>query len=69
MPAFAPMTREIVVADPTTHADLELTLLSRTQQAVRTQQRPATAGAGRGFQSLAVMQGLASADMRQRQRS
>jgi len=62
MPAFAPMTREIVLADPTTHADLELTLLSRTQQAVRTQQRPATAGPGRGFQSLAVIQGLASAD-------
>jgi trimeric autotransporter adhesin len=62
MPAFAPSTREIVLADPSTHADLELTLLSRTQQAARPQQRPATTGAGRGFQSLAVLQGLASGD-------
>lgn len=62
MSAFAPSTREIVLGAPSTHADLELTLLSRTQQATRTQQRTATAGAGRGFQSLAVMQGLASAD-------
>ena len=62
MSAFAPGTREIVLGAPSTHADLELTLLSRTQQATRTQQRTATAGAGRGFQSLAVMQGLASAD-------
>ncbi len=62
MPAFAPSTREITLADPSTHADLELTLLSRTQQAARPQQRPTTAGAGRGFQSLAVMQGLVSAD-------
>ncbi len=62
MPAFAPSTRELTLADPSTHADLELTLLSRTQQAARTQPRPATAGAGRGFQSLSVMQGLASAD-------
>jgi trimeric autotransporter adhesin len=62
MPAFAPSTREITLADPSTHTDLELTLLSRMQQAARTQQRPATAGAGRGFQSLSVMQGLASAD-------
>jgi hypothetical protein len=62
MPAFAPSTREITLADPSTHADLELTLLSRTQQAALPQQRPATAGAGRGFQSLSVMQGLVSAD-------
>ncbi len=60
MPAFAPSTREITLADPSTHADLELTLLSRTQQAARPQQRPTTAGAGRGFQSLAVMQGLSA---------
>jgi hypothetical protein len=62
MPAFAPSTREIVLGALSTHADLELTLLSRTQPAARTQQRPAKTGAGRGFQSLAVMQGLASAD-------
>src|SRR4029077_4702615 len=63
MPAFAPSTREIVLADPGTRADLELTLLSRTQQPARPQQqRSATTGAGRGFQSLAVMQGLANAD-------
>ncbi|MGA9797988.1 MAG: carboxypeptidase-like regulatory domain-containing protein, partial [Terriglobales bacterium] len=67
MPAFAPTTREIVPTEPSTHADLELTLLSRTQaartqQAARPPQRPATAGANRGFQSLAVMQGMAGAD-------
>jgi hypothetical protein len=52
MPAFLPTTKEIDLAGPSSRADLELTLLSRTQQA-------ATA---RGFQSLAVMQGLAAAD-------
>jgi trimeric autotransporter adhesin len=62
MPAFAPSTREIVLSEPGSHADLELTLLSRTQQAARAPQRPATARTGRGFQSMAVMQGLASAD-------
>ena len=63
MPAFAPSTREIVVArGRAARADLELTLLSRTQQAERTQQRPATARAGRGFQSLSVMQGLAASE-------
>jgi Carboxypeptidase regulatory-like domain len=62
MPAFAPSTREIVLGDPSTRADLELTLLSRTQQVARPQQRPVTAGGVRGFQSLAVMQGLAGAD-------
>ena len=63
MAAFAPSTQEIVVGEAGTHADLELTLLSRTQQAAaRPQQRPANSGAGRGFQSLAVMQGLASAN-------
>src|SRR4029077_10761968 len=41
----------------------ELTLLSRTQQATRPQQqRPATTAAGRGFQSQAVLQGVATAD-------
>ncbi len=63
MPAFAPVTQEVVLSGPNTRADLELTLSSRTQQAVRSPQRPATAGGGRGFQSLAVMQGLASADL------
>ena len=62
MPAFAPSTREIVLGEPSTRADLELTLLSRTQQAARSEQRPATARTGRGFQSLAVMQGVASAE-------
>jgi len=38
--AFAPRPRgEIVLADPSTRADLELTLLSRTQQAARPQQQ------------------------------
>ncbi len=65
MPAFAPGTREVVVEGPTGRADLELTLLSRTQQAARSQQRPATATrANRGFQSLSVMQGLAAAAKR-----
>jgi hypothetical protein len=62
MPAFAPSTREIVLGEASSRADLELTLLSRTQQAERTPQRPATARAGRGFQSLSVLQGLASAE-------
>jgi len=62
MPAFAPSTREIVVGETGSRADLELTLLSRTQQAERTQQRPATARTGRGFQSLSVLQGLAASE-------
>jgi hypothetical protein len=62
MPAFSPSVREIIPSEASTRVDLELTLQSRTQQAARPQQRPATAGANRGFQSLAVMQGLASAD-------
>ena len=33
MPAFAPATREIVLGEASSRADLELTLLSRTQQA------------------------------------
>src|SRR5580704_11943962 len=37
MPAFAPATREVVPTEPSTHADLELTLQSRTQQAARTE--------------------------------
>ena len=55
-------TREIVLGEASSRADLELTLLSRTQQAERTQQRPATARTGRGFQSLSVMQGLAASE-------
>jgi hypothetical protein len=62
MAAFATGTREVVLGEPSTRADLELTLLSRTQQAARPQQRPTAAGTSRGFQSLAVMQGLAGAD-------
>ena len=64
MPAFSPSTRDIDLAAPVSHADLELTLVSRSQQAVHTQSRPTTAraGAGRGFQSMAVMQGLAAAE-------
>ena len=62
MPAFATGTREIVLEGPTGRADVELTLLSRTQQAARSQQQPATAArANRGFQSLSVMQGMAAA--------
>jgi trimeric autotransporter adhesin len=64
MPAFTPLTKEIDLTGPGSRADLELTLLSRTQQAVRTPQAQTTAraGAGRGFQSMAVMQGLAAAE-------
>ena len=70
MPAFAPSTREIVVGepstgqpgDPSTRADLELTLLSRTKQTALPQQRPTNAGGNRGFQSQAVLQGLANAE-------
>ena len=64
MPAFTPLIKEIDVTSAGSRADLELTLLSRNQQAVRTPQAQATAraGAGRGFQSMAVMQGLAAAE-------
>jgi hypothetical protein len=39
MPAFAPTTREVVVENPASRADLELALLSRTQQAAHTEPR------------------------------
>jgi hypothetical protein len=62
MPAFTPGTREVVLEGAAGRADVELTLLSRTQQAARAQQRPVTARANRGFQSLSVMQGMAAAE-------
>ncbi len=77
MPAFAVGTREVKLgttdtsqagtaqpelSQPVAHADVELTLLSRTQQAARAPERPAGARSGRGFQSMSVMQGLASAE-------
>ncbi len=40
MAAFATGTREIVLGEPGTRTDLELTLLSRTQQAARTAAAP-----------------------------
>jgi hypothetical protein len=65
MPAFAASTREVVLDNSTARADIELALLSRTQQAARTGQGPtaaaAAARANRGFQSLSVMQGMADA--------
>ena len=62
MPAFAPVTREVVLNDPNTQTDLDLTLLSRVQQAPRAEpQRPTVARNNRGFQSLSVMQGIAAA--------
>jgi hypothetical protein len=61
MPAFAPGTKDLVLEGPAGRADIELTLASRTQQAAHTQPQPATARANRGFQSLAVMQGMAAA--------
>ena len=62
MPAFAASTQEVVLNSPHTRADLELALLSRTQRAAHTEQRPATARANRGFQSLAVMQDITGAE-------
>jgi trimeric autotransporter adhesin len=62
MPAFTPGTREVVLEGASGRADVELTLLSRTQQAARAQQRPVTARANRGFQSLSVMQGMEAAE-------
>src|ERR1700730_5264857 len=62
MPAFAPVTREIVLEGPTGSANIELTLLSRTQAARAGQLAPTAARAIRGFQNLAVMQGMASAE-------
>ncbi len=61
MPAFASGTREIVLDNAGARADIELALLSRTQQAARVEQRPTAARANRGFQSLSVMQGMADA--------
>jgi trimeric autotransporter adhesin len=62
MPAFVPVTREVVLNDPNTRTDLDLTLLSRAQQAPRAEpQRPTVARNNRGFQSLSVMQGMAAA--------
>ena len=61
MPAFASGTREVVLDNAGARADIELALLSRTQQAARVEQRPTAARANRGFQSLSVMQGMADA--------
>src|SRR6202022_712544 len=62
MPGFAPVTREVVLKESNTRADLELTLLSRSQQVARTEQRPTLARTNRGFQSLSLMQGVAAAE-------
>jgi hypothetical protein len=66
MLAFAPGTHDVVVEGPTSRADIEVTLLSRTQPSARTEPRseqlPAAARANRGFQSLAVMQGMAGGE-------
>ena len=62
MLAFAPGTRDVVVEGPTIRADIEVTLLSRTQSSARSEQLPAAARANRGFQSLAVMQGMAGGE-------
>jgi hypothetical protein len=62
MPAFAPGTREVVLESPTGSADIELTLLSRTQATRAARQAPAAARANRGFQNLAVMQGMAGSE-------
>jgi hypothetical protein len=62
MPGFAPVTREVVLKESNTRTDLELTLLSRSQQVARTEQRPTLARTNRGFQSLSLMQGMAAAE-------
>jgi len=56
MSAFAPITREIVVAGTVAKADIGLVLLSRAQQPGHPERLATRDGASRGFQSLAVMQ-------------
>jgi hypothetical protein len=62
MTAFAPVTRQITAADFSTRADFVLILNSRAQAAALPEQRRTVARESRGFQSLAVMQGLANGD-------
>jgi hypothetical protein len=60
MPAFAAITGEAVInaTTPTQRVDLEIVLLSRSQDAATGTQRAATnASSGRGFQSLSVFNG------------
>ena len=63
MIAFAPVTRQITAADSSTRADFVLLLSSRAQAAAAPQEpRRTVARESRGFQSLAVLQGLANGD-------
>jgi trimeric autotransporter adhesin len=73
MTAFTPATREVMVSDSSTRADVGMILESRARQNAQTEharsqqnpgggQRGAGARANRGFQSLAVMQNEAAAD-------
>lgn len=63
MMGFAPVTRQIAVADASTRADFVLVLNSRAQAAAAsTEPKRTVARDSRGFQSLAVIQGLANGD-------
>ena len=64
MAAFAPATGEVLInaTNRSAKVDLEIVLLSRAQQAAQEQQRQASAGGNRGFQSLSVTQGEVGGD-------
>jgi hypothetical protein len=67
MPAFAAAEKFVVVSDPATRADVDISLASRSQQTgppngtshEQARQQYARNGNGRGFQNLAVLQGEA----------
>jgi len=62
MAAFAAATHEVVInaQNQPARVDLDLILLSRTQQAGQREQRQAAATGNRGFQSLSVLQSVLS---------
>jgi len=62
MTAFAPVTRQITVADTVTRADFILTLTSRAQAATATEPRRTVMRDARGFQSLSILQSLANGE-------
>ena len=62
MTGFAPVTRQITAVDARTRADFVLVLTSRAHAAAAPEPRRTVARENRGFQSLAVLQGLANGD-------
>jgi len=62
MTAFAPITRQITVADAVTRADFVLTLTSRAQASASNTARRTVTRDMRGFQNLSILQSLANGD-------